>query len=128
MIVAFILLVAVTPVIIDPAHVREATKQIAAYCAVLKCPRPVVVAVVPPETIERHGAITRRIGGGSGCAINLTAEAVHHPDWLAHEVCHCAHDYDAIDEHGWRESVSAVERTRREDEAMRCAQKLLEKR
>lgn len=114
--------------VINPAEVREATKQIAAYCAVLKCARPVVVAVLPPEEIRGHGAITRRIGNSSGCAISLSVEGVRRPDWLAHEVCHCAHDYDAMDEKGWLLSVSGVERTKREDEAMRCAQKLMEKR
>jgi len=114
--------------VIDPAQVREATKQLDAYCKILKCPRPVVVAVLPPEAIQHHGAITRRLGHSPGCVVNLSIEGVRRPDWLAHEACHCAHDADAMDERGWLASVSGVERTRREDEAKLCEQKLLEKR
>lgn len=114
--------------IIDPSDVRAAAKRLDAYCAILHCSRPISVSIHPDERMRGAGGTTRRLGHSSGCVIRLRREALYRPDWLAHEACHCAHDYDAMDMTGWIPSVPLVERTRREDEALRCAQKLMEAR
>jgi hypothetical protein len=102
MISAFIL-----AAVIDTALVSAAVKKINAYCAVLGCPRPVVVSVWPDDRMRGRMADTKRIENGGGCSIRLRREALYRIDALAHEACHCAGRAG-------------------EEAAVRCSQRLLE--
>lgn len=112
---------------VSMADVQKAMRTIDEFCRILKCPKPVVVSIVPDEKLHAHGGRTRKIVNGGGCSIEIKQESLYHIDWLAHEVCHCVNDYGMLDEKGWLVSVTRVERIKRENEAMKCSQELIEK-
>lgn len=113
--------------LVSTIEIRAALAHIDAYCRALKCPKPVVVSIWPDGQMVGTGATTKRIEGGAGCAIHLRGEALLHVDWLAHEACHCANDYDRLDPRGWRPGMTPAERKLREDLAVKCSQGLLER-
>lgn len=107
--------------------VQLAMSRIDDFCRVLKCPKPILISIVPDNKFPGVGAQTRRIGNNEGCSIIIRWEALYRIDWLAHEACHCANDYKAMTEYGWDPSLPKEERNRRENAAISCSQKLLEK-
>lgn len=76
-----------------------------------------------PDSISAHTTRTRN-AGGVGCTIHLQARFVDRDDVIAHEVCHCVHDYDELTTFGWKWTLSLEERVRREMRAKACGKKL----
>lgn len=108
--------------VIELSDVRAALTHIDRFCAVLKCPKPIIVSIWPDAKMPGMGGSTQRIKDGPGCAIHLRREALFRVDILAHEACHCANDYESLGK-----KVSDAKRAREEEAAVKCSQELLER-
>ena len=102
--------------IINTSDVQTAISEVNYFCKILNCPKPVTVSILPDVKLQGKGAYTTKIEETGGCAIHVRNEAIYRIDWLAHEACHCANDMDLT-----------VAKAEREDAAIKCSQKLIEK-
>ena len=66
-------------------------------------------------------AYTVRREGHEGCAVHLRPSVATDPAVIAHEVCHCALDYEAMSTTGFKGVIDGAERDAREKRAAACA-------
>lgn len=105
---------------------QRAQVEAAGFCRELGCGRAVGVSVEEderfPESVAAH---TTRDESGTACVLHMRRRNVTDSRTIAHEVCHCAGDWEVLGRYGYVATVSKEERRWREEKAKACGEGLM---
>jgi hypothetical protein len=100
-------------------RLRYATYRLSVYSRALHSRRPINIVVDIAENGPRNAHVTKN-ASGNGCTVHSTFASLRRDSTLAHEACHCAHDFNFLGV-----SVADEAHQRREKAAQACGENLI---
>lgn len=85
------------------------------------------IKIIPRDFMPKPEEKGNAVRDGNTCLIHISKTALHpiRDDIIAHEVCHCAADWDHLGMFGYRPGTGIEARDAMEERATRCENKLM---